>query len=119
MDSITIFGRILMGELPCEKVYENDYVLAFKDSHPEAPVHVLVIPKNTQYANYSSFLDSGTDEEIQEFFRAVRYVTKMLKLDRHGYRLVANTGRDANQMVEHFHMHIIAGAPLGRSVSSY
>lgn len=112
-DSSNVFARILRGEVPCNKVYEDAYALAFQDIRPQAPVHVLVIPKG-QYVSFSDFSQTASDSEIAGFFRAVGTVTRELGLEPAGYRLLANMGADANQEVAHLHVHIFAGRPLGR-----
>ncbi|MGH7159697.1 MAG: histidine triad nucleotide-binding protein [Acetobacteraceae bacterium] len=112
-DDANIFARILRGELPSKKLYEDAYALAFHDIHPQAPVHVLVIPKGT-YVSFSDFSEHASEAEIAGFFRAVGTVARQLGLEGKGYRLLANMGSDANQEVPHFHVHIFAGRPLGR-----
>ena len=107
-----IFARILRGEIPCNKVFENDYALAFHDINPQAPVHVLVIPK-TAYVSFADFAAEAPPPTVAGFFKAVATVAKTLNLEESGYRLLANTGYDAHQEVPHFHVHIFAGRPLG------
>lgn len=111
-DDSNVFARILRGEIPCRKVFEDDHVLAFHDIHPQAPIHVLVIPK-TRYVSFADFTAKGSDAEIASFFRAVREITRALGLEANGYRLLTNMGVDANQEIAHFHVHIFAGRPLG------
>jgi histidine triad (HIT) family protein len=111
-DDSNIFARILRGEVPCQRVYENDHALAFHDINPLAPVHVLVIPKGA-YASMVDFSAKASSEEIAGFFRAVGETARQLGAVEGGYRILANSGRDANQEVAHFHVHIFAGAPLG------
>jgi diadenosine tetraphosphate (Ap4A) HIT family hydrolase len=110
-DSSNIFARILRGEIPCKKVFEDDHVLAFHDINPQAPVHVLVIPKGA-YESMDDF--SATASEIAGFIRAVGQIARMLGLAETGYRILANHGRDSHQEVPHLHIHIFAGRPLGR-----
>ncbi|MGH7103733.1 MAG: histidine triad nucleotide-binding protein [Acetobacteraceae bacterium] len=112
-DDANIFARILRRELPSKKVYEDAYALAFHDIRPQAPVHVLVIPKGA-YVSFSDFSERASEGEIAGFFRAVGTVARQLGLEGKGYRLLANMGSDANQEVPHFHVHIFAGRPLGR-----
>ncbi|MGH7108389.1 MAG: histidine triad nucleotide-binding protein [Acetobacteraceae bacterium] len=112
-DDANIFARILRGELPSKQVYEDAYALAFHDIRPQAPVHVLVIPKGA-YVSFSDFSEHASEAEIAGFFRAVGTVARQLGLHGKGYRLLANMGSDANQEVPHFHVHIFAGRPLGR-----
>ena len=111
-DSNNIFAKIIRGEIPCDKIYENSYVLAFKDIMPKAPVHVLVIPK-ASYLSFDDFAAHATNEEISEFFRAVGEIARDLKVEQDGYRLIANHHRFAGQEVDHFHVHILGGKPLG------
>ena len=111
-DDNNIFARILRGEVPCQRVYENDHALAFHDINPLAPVHVLVIPKGA-YVSMADFSAKASSEEIAGFFRAVGETARQLGADASGYRILANSGADANQEVPHFHVHIFAGAPLG------
>jgi histidine triad (HIT) family protein len=111
-DDGNIFARILRGEIPCEKVYEDAHALAFKDINPQAPVHVLVIPKGA-YVSFADFSAGASDEAIAGFFKAVGKVASDLGVDAPGYRLLANHGPDSHQEVPHFHVHILAGRPLG------
>jgi histidine triad (HIT) family protein len=115
-DSTNIFARILRGELPCKKVYENEHVLAFHDINPQAPVHILVIPKGA-YVSLDDFSAKASDAEIAGLVRAVGEIARARGLTEPGYRILANHGRDANQEVPHFHVHIFAGRPLGRMIS--
>jgi histidine triad (HIT) family protein len=112
-DPSNVFARILRGELPCKKVYEDDHVLAFHDINPQAPVHVLVIPKGA-YVSLDDFSAAATPAELVAFVRAVGAIARSLGLAEPGYRVLANHGRDSNQEVPHFHVHIFAGRPLGR-----
>lgn len=112
-DDSNVFARILRGEIPCKKVYEDAHALAFYDIRPQAPVHVLVIPKG-DYVSFSDFSQTASESEIAGFFRAVGTVARQLGLEEKGYRLLANMGPDSNQEVPHFHLHIFAGRPLGR-----
>lgn len=111
-DDGNVFARILRGELPCDKVYESEHALAFRDISPLAPVHVLVIPKG-RYVSMDDFSNTASAEEIAGFFRAVGETARRLGVDASGYRCLANHGRDANQEVAHFHVHLFGGAPLG------
>lgn len=111
-DTNNIFARILRGEIPCKKVYEDDYALAFEDITPAAPVHVLVIPKG-EYRSFHDFVDTATPKFMHGFFAAVQTVAGALKLEEPGYRIVSNHGPDASQTVHHFHVHILGGRSLG------
>ena len=111
-DDSNVFARILRGELPCNKVYEDDHVLAFHDIRPLAPTHILVIPKGA-YVSWDDFTASGSDEEIAAFARAVGRIAREAGLVEPGYRLLANVGQDSGQEVPHLHVHIFAGRGLG------
>ncbi len=111
-DTTNIFARILRGELPCSKVYEDEWALAFEDIKPAAPVHVLVIPKGP-YVSLRDFSATAPDAAIAGFFRAVGKVADMAGVAESGYRVLANHGPDSHQEVPHFHVHILAGRPLG------
>ncbi len=114
-DENNIFAKILRGEIPCNRVYEDDYALAFHDISPQTPTHVLVIPKGP-YVSSDDFTESASDAEIAGFMRAVGKIARDLGLVADGYRFLANTGRDAHQEVPHFHVHIFAGKDLGRMI---
>jgi histidine triad (HIT) family protein len=107
-DDSNIFARILRGELPCNKVYEDDWALAFDDIRPQAPVHVLVIPKGA-YVSWDDFTAKASAEEIAGLMRAVGEVTRQLGLDRPGYRLMVNMGGHGHQEIAHLHVHIFGG----------
>lgn len=111
-DDSNIFARILRGELPCKKVYEDDHALAFHDINPQAPLHILVIPKGP-YVSWDDFSGRGSDAEIAGFVRAVGQVARDNGLVVPGYRLLANVGPDSHQEVPHLHVHLFAGGPLG------
>ena len=111
-----IFARILRGEIPCKKVYEDEWALAFHDINPQAPTHVLLIPKGS-YVSFADFSASASAEEIAGFMRAVGKVAKDLGLEVPGYRLLANMGEHSGQEVPHFHVHLFAGRPLGPMLS--
>lgn len=111
-DDSNIFARILRGEVPCNKVYEDEFALAFHDINPQAPVHVLVIPKG-RYVSWADFATTGPDAEIAGFVRAVGKIADDLGLVEPGYRLLANVGPHSHQEVAHLHVHLFAGRPLG------
>lgn len=110
-----IFAKILRGEIPNDTVYEDDDVLAFRDISPQAPVHVLVIPKG-EYVSLDDFSRDAPAETIGRFFQKVGEIARQLGVDGEGYRTIANTGRNGGQEVPHFHVHICAGRPLGRMI---
>lgn len=114
-DRNNVFARILRGELPCKKVYEDDHALAFHDINPLAPVHVLVIPKG-DYVSNVDFTAKAAPETIAGFWRAVAHVAHQLGLDDEGYRLVANHGPNGGQLVFHFHVHIFGGRRMSHSM---
>ena len=114
-DDQNIFAKILRGEIPCDKVYENDHALAFRDIAPQAPVHVLVIPKGP-YVSYVEFSEQASDAELVGFMRAVGAVAAELAIAEAGSRILSNQGRDGHQEVPHFHLHMFAGKSLGRMI---
>jgi len=111
-DPANIFARILRGEIPCNRVYEDDHALAFHDINPQAPVHILVIPKGA-YVSWDDFSARAPDAEIAGFIRAVGLIAREQGLVQPGYRLLANIGMDGGQEVPHLHVHLFGGAPLG------
>ena len=115
-DETNIFARILRGEIPCRKVYEDAHALAFHDIHPQAPTHILVIPKGA-YVSWDDFSQRAAAEEIAGFVRAVGSIARDAGLVEPGYRLLANVGADSGQEVPHLHVHIFGGRPLGPMLS--
>lgn len=111
-DPDNIFARILRGEIPCRKVYEDEHALAFHDINPQAPEHILVIPKGA-YVSWDDFSAKARDAEIAGFVRAVGHVAREAGLVAPGYRLLANSGPDSRQEVPHLHVHIFGGRALG------
>ncbi len=111
-DDGNIFARILRGEIPSKRVYEDEWAIAFHDINPQAPLHVLVIPRG-RWRSWADFSGSATDAEIAGFVRAVGAVARDLGLVAPGYRLLANAGLDAHQEVPHLHVHLFGGKPLG------
>lgn len=114
-DPTNVFARILRGEIPCKKVYEDEHALAFYDIAPQAPVHVLVIPRGP-YVSFDDFSATAPADEVAGFYRAVQRVAAMLGLETGGYRAVSNVGPDAHQEVQHYHLHLFAGCDLGRMI---
>ncbi len=110
-DSNNIFAKIIRGEIPSKKVYEDAKVLAFHDISHAAPIHVLVVPKG-EYISFADFTSKAGAEEIVDFFRKVREIAESLGLSESGYRLITNNGSDASQTVPHFHVHILGGKKL-------
>lgn len=111
-DDNNIFARILRGEIPSKPVYEDEHALAFHDINPQAPVHILVIPKG-RYVSWDDFAERGAAEEIAGFVRAVGHVAREQGLVAPGYRLLANVGSSSGQEVPHLHVHIFGGRGLG------
>lgn len=112
-DDGNIFARILRGEIPCQKVHEDAHVLAFRDIQPQAPVHVLVIPRG-RYVDSTDFHTHAGDTEIAALYAAAAAIAKAEGVDGSGYRLISNCGADGGQEVPHFHLHLLGGKPLGR-----
>ena len=111
-DDANIFAKILRGEIPSNKVYEDEWAYAFEDINPQADIHTLVIPKG-RYVSWDDFSARGSDQEIAGFVRAVGEVARMKGLVEPGYRLLANIGGHGHQEVPHLHVHIFGGHPLG------
>ena len=112
-----IFAKIIRGEIPVNKVFEDDKVLAFHDISKAAPTHVLVIPKG-EYVDFIDFTSNANIADIAHFFTKVNEITKQLEADKSGFRLITNNGSYAHQTVPHFHVHILAGKKLGPLLSS-
>jgi diadenosine tetraphosphate (Ap4A) HIT family hydrolase len=115
-DENNIFAKLLRGEIPCTKLYEDEFALAFPDIRPAAPTHVLVIPKG-KYISIADFGAQASPAEVTGFFRAVSHVAKQLGVEASGYRIISNAGPDSHQEVPHFHVHILAGRKLGPLLS--
>lgn len=114
-DTDNVFARILRGEIPCDKVYEDDRVLAFRDIRPQARTHVLVIPK-AAYVSIDDFAERAPEADIAALIRAVGRVAAQLGLKETGYRVIVNHGPDSRQEVPHLHLHILGGEDLGRLI---
>ena len=115
-DNQNIFAKILRGDIPCEKIYEDEYVLSFKDVNPQAPSHILIIPKGA-YTDINDFIENASNEEIIGFNKSIPVVAHQLGISEtsggKGYRLISNSGSEAHQTVAHFHIHLLAGRNLG------
>ncbi len=111
-DESNIFAKILRGEIPCDRVYEDDHALAFRDINPQAPTHILVIPKGP-FVSWDDFSARADDRMIAGFVRAVGMVAREAGLVEPGYRLLANIGHDGHQEVGHLHVHLFGGRKLG------
>ena len=115
-DPGNIFAKILRREIPCNKVYEDEWALAYHDISPQAPVHVLVIPKGA-YVGWDDFSANASAEEIAGFVRAVGKVAREHDLVEPGYRLLVNLGAHGGQEVPHLHVHLFGGRPLGPMIA--
>ena len=108
-----IFAKILRKEIPCDKVYEDEFSLFFKDINPQAKIHILGVPK-FPCTTFSDFLKNADNNNISSFFKSVQIVINNLNIEKNGYRLITNSGEDGGQEVPHFHIHILAGEKIGR-----
>jgi histidine triad (HIT) family protein len=108
---MTIFGKIIRGEIPCKKVYEDDLVLAFDDISPGAPCHVLIIPKQEGIQNLND-VDASHEQLLGHMLVTARKIAELKGVAAGGYRTVLNTGNDAGQSVYHIHMHVLGGRDL-------
>ncbi|APZ52383.1 histidine triad nucleotide-binding protein [Salipiger abyssi] len=115
-DNENIFAKILRGEIPNDTVLETEHSLAFNDIRPQAPLHVLVIPKG-KYVNYDDFASNASDAEILDYTRAISKVCAMKGVAADGFRMISNAGRDGVQEVPHLHVHILGGRDLGRMLN--
>lgn len=111
-DDGNVFARILRGEIPSARIYEDEHVVAIRDIHPQAPTHLLVMPKG-KYVSFDDFSANASDEEIVAFVRATGRIAREAGVDQTGYRLIFNHGRDSHQEVPHLHGHILGGRALG------
>lgn len=109
-----IFCKIIKGEIPSTKLYEDDNVLAFKDINPAAPIHILVVPK--QHIENVLEINEGNKKILEDVFLAINKIAKKLGIDKDGFRVITNCGRDSGQEVMHLHFHILAGAKLGEKI---
>lgn len=114
-DENNIFAKILRGEIPCSKVFENDYVLAFNDINPKKNVHILVIPKNA-YVSLDDFSAKATDAEQAAILKAISTIANEQGITNTGYRVITNVGSHGGQEVPHFHFHILGGEIVGKLV---
>jgi histidine triad (HIT) family protein len=114
-DTNNVFAKILRGEIPAKKVYEDDHVLAFHDIHPRRKVHVMIIPKGP-YKNIDIFSSDASDQDILALWRAVPKIAAELGLTENGYRLITNCGDHGQQEVPHLHFHLLGGEKVGKLV---
>ena len=119
-DKNNIFAKVLRGEIPCKKVYENDHALAFQDINPQKKVHVLVIPKG-EYINLDDFSSKASEKEIAGLIKGIGIVAKKIGVSEvvkgGGYRSLVNVGENGGQEVPHLHFHIFGGEKIGKMVS--
>ena len=115
-DKNNIFAKILRGEIPCKKIYEDEFVLAFYDINPQKKIHALVIPKG-EYINLDDFSSKASEKEIVGLIKGIGIVAKKLGVSEAGYRSLVNVGANGGQEVPHLHFHIFGGEKVGRMVS--
>ena len=117
-DKNNIFAKILREEIPCKKIYENEYVLSFHDINPQRKIHALVIPKGS-YIDLDDFMQNAKDKEIVELFKAISHVANLLKVSNvnGGYRTLSNIGNNGGQEVPHLHFHVFGGEKVGKMVT--
>ena len=115
-DDQNVFAKILRGEIPCTKIDEDEFCLSFTDVNPQAPAHVLVIPKGA-YIDWNDFAANASADEITSFTRAIRRAAEKTGILDSGYRVISNTGAVGHQEVPHLHMHVLGGGPIGRLVA--
>lgn len=111
-DPHNIFAKILRGDIPCQKIDEDEHTLSFADIHPQAPVHILVIPKGA-YCDWADFSARASAAEITAFTKAISRVAELSGISETGYRVISNIGPDSHQEVPHLHMHVLGGTPVG------
>ena len=111
-DSNNIFAKILRGEIPCKKIDEDEHTLSFADINPQAPVHILVIPKGA-YCDWADFAATASAVEMAAFTNAIPRVAELTGSSTTGYRVISNTGLNSHQEVPHLHMHVLGGGPVG------
>lgn len=116
-DKNNIFAKIIRGEIPAKKVYEDENILAFYDISKASPIHVLVIPKG-EFIDFIDFVNKENPQKVTNFFQKVAQIAQDLKIVESGFRLITNNGSDAHQTVKHFHVHILAGKKLGPLISA-
>ena len=118
-DNNNVFAKILRGEIPCEKIYEDEFVLSFYDINPQKKIHALVIPKG-KYVDLDDFSENASAEEMIGLLKGIKVVAKKLKISvetGRGYRLLANISEDGGQEVPHLHFHLFGGEKIGKMVS--
>ena len=116
-DKNNIFAKIIRGEIPAKKIYEDENILAFYDISKASPIHVLVIPKG-EFIDFVDFVSKENPQKVANFFQKIAKISQDLKIIDAGFRLITNNGSDAHQTVKHFHVHILAGKKLGPLISA-
>ena len=114
-DENNIFAKILRSEVPSNKILENEHALAFSDINPQAPIHILVIPKNP-YINFYDFTKHAPTKEQESFWKLVNEIIEHYKVEVEGFRIITNSGNNGNQDVPHFHIHLLSGGNLGKMI---
>ena len=114
-DVNNIFAKILRAKVPCKKILENENALAFSDINPQAPIHILIIPKNP-YINFYDFTKNASQKELESFWKLVNETVEYYKVEEEGFRIITNSGMNGNQDVPHFHVHLLGGENLGRMI---
>jgi len=115
-DQNNIFAKILKSEIPCQKILENQYALAFSDINPQAPTHILIIPKKP-YIDFYDFTMNASSSEVNFLWKLVNDVIENQNVSNKGFRIITNSGKDGNQDVPHFHVHLLGGKNLGRMIN--
>ena len=115
-DKNNVFAKILRSEIPCNKILENKYAIAFSDINPQAPIHILIIPKNS-HINFYEFTKNASPIETQSFWKLVNDVIEYADVHSKGFRIITNCGNNGNQDVPHFHVHLLGGKNLGRMMN--
>ena len=115
-DQNNIFAKILKLEIPCEKILENEHALAFSDINPQAPTHILIIPKKP-YIDFYDFTQNASLVEVKLLWKLVNDVIESQSISEQGFRIITNSGKDGNQDVPHFHVHLLGGKNLGRMMN--
>ena len=110
-DNSNIFNKILNKNIPCDKIYEDEEILCFKDINPIANIHVLIIPKE-KYISFDDFVSNADEGKISSFFKKIKKIASQLNIDKDGYRLVFNCNEHGGQTVYHIHLHLLGGRPL-------
>ena len=114
-DNENIFAKIIKGQVPCKKIYEDDDVLFFEDINPASKIHVLGVPK-VKCVDFSDFVKNNNKDIVDNFFKKINVVIEKLGIKDSGYRIISNSGSDGGQEVPHFHVHILGGEKMGPKI---